>query len=209
MKNGFFLTLEGPDGAGKSSQITLLAQKAREWGIETVITREPGGTAVGDAIRGVLLNPSYQEMVSLTEVFLYAASRAQLVHEVIMPALEAGKLVICDRFLDSSLAYQVYGGGMDFDFVWRTNLEAVKGRLPDKTFILDINPAAGLARRGLAFADRMEQKPLVFHERVREGFLTVATRFPERITVLNGTCPLHEVFNQIWENVSPAIAKLR
>ena len=149
------------------------------------------------------------EIVPLTEALLYAASRAQLVQEVIKPALTAGKLVLCDRFIDSSLAYQVYGGGLDFDFVWRTNLAAVDGCLPDKTFVLNIEPQVGLARRGAAAADRMEQKPLAFHQRVQQGFLQLAERFPERLTVVEADRPADEVFAEIWRQAAPHVAALR
>lgn len=209
MSKGYFISLEGPDGAGKTTQLTRLEHAANAWGIPTVCTREPGGTPVGDAVRKILLDPAYGEMVPLTEVFLYAAARAQLYHEVVGPALTAGSLVLCDRFIDSTLAYQAYGGAMDFDFVLQSNLRAVQGRLPDKTFILDLDPAGGLARRSAAQADRVEQKPLSFHLRVREGFLLLAKRFPERIVVLDGSLPEDEVFSMIWEQVCSDLEKLR
>jgi dTMP kinase len=209
VRKGYFITLEGPDGAGKTTQLARLLAAAAEAGVPVVTTREPGGTAVGDAVRGILLDPQYGEIVPLTEALLYAASRAQLVQEVIKPALTAGKLVLCDRFIDSSLAYQVYGGGLDFDFVWRTNLAAVDGCLPDKTFVLNIEPQVGLARRGAAAADRMEQKPLAFHQRVQQGFLQLAERFPERLTVVEADRPADEVFAEIWRQAAPHVAALR
>jgi dTMP kinase len=209
MKEGYFISLEGPDGAGKTTQLARLGEAAQKLGIVPVYTREPGGTPVGDAVRRILLDPSFREMVPLTEVFLFAAARAQLFHEVVGPALSAGGLVLCDRFIDSTLAYQVYGGKMDFEFVLEANLKAVHGRLPDKTFILDIEPATGLARRGENVADRVEQKPLAFHSRVREGFLELARRFPERIVVLNGTLPEAEVFSIIWKHIGPELERLR
>ncbi|MCR3921015.1 MAG: dTMP kinase [Firmicutes bacterium] len=209
MRKGYFITLEGPDGAGKTTQLQRLLTFAQQYGFETVNTREPGGTPVGDAVRGILLDPQYGEMIPLTEALLYAASRAQLVHEVIGPALDAGKVVICDRFIDSSLAYQAYGGELDFDFVLRTNVAAINGYMPDQTFILDLNPKEGLARRDASLADRMEQKSLAFHQRVREGFLALATRFPERIIVIAANRPVEDVFASIWENVGPALTALR
>lgn len=209
MKKGVFITLEGLDGAGKTTQINLLSAKAQALGIATVTTREPGGTALGDAIRKILLDPSYKEMLPLTEAFLYAASRAQHVAEVIRPALAAGKLVICDRFYDSSLAYQAFGGGLAFEFVRYINEEAVKDCKPDCTFILDLEPRVGQARKGQMKADRIEQKALAFHERVREGFLQLAQKQPERITVLDATESPEAIFNAIWAKVAPLLGLSR
>ena len=209
MKKGYFVSLEGPDGAGKTTQGIRLATTVRALGIETILTREPGGTTLGDAVRKILLDPTFQEIVPLTEVFLYAAARAQLYHEVIAPGLAAGNFLLCDRFIDSTLAYQVYGGKMDFNFVLQANLRAIEGRLPDKTFVLDLEPASGLARRGAGAADRVEQKPLSFHGRVREGFLLLARQFPERIVVVDGSLPPDELAAIIWRNVSPELEKLR
>ncbi len=201
-KKGIFISLEGPDGAGKTTQLQLIAQKAAQLGIETVCTREPGGTAVSDAIREVLLDPRYGEITPLTEVFLYAAARAQLYSEIIAPALLDGKLVLCDRFIDSSLAYQVYGGGVDWDFVLNINLKAVQERLPDRTFILDLPPDVGFSRRAGVAADRIEQKSSNFHSRVRQGFLEISRRFPERIVVINGEQDADEVFRNIWDGIA-------
>lgn len=209
MKQGFFVTLEGPDGAGKTTQLARLSEKAKEWGIKTVCTREPGGTPVGDAVRKILLEPSFGEMVPLTEVFLYAAARTQLMCEVVLPALNDGKFVLCDRFIDSTLAYQVYGGGMDFRFVWHANLAAIQNRLPDMTFVLDVEPERGLSRRGALQPDRVEQKPLEFHRKVRQGFLALAERFPQRIYVIPGMLPEEEVCRAIWDKVAPKLDSLR
>ena len=208
MKQGYFITLEGPDGAGKTTQLTRLLSAATHLGIETVRTREPGGTPVGDAVRKILLDPDFGEMVPLTEVFLYAAARAQLFHECIGPSLRQGKLVLCDRFIDSTLAYQAYGGDLDFDFVLQTNMQAIGGRLPNRTFMLDINPEAGLSRRDRALADRIEQKSLTFHNRVRSGFLALSQRYPQRIVVIDGTLSEDEVFAVIWRHVRPELEKL-
>lgn len=208
MKRGYFLSLEGPDGAGKTTQLKRLAAAVARLGYDVLLTREPGGTAVGDAVREILLNPAFGEITPLAEVFLYAAARTQLVRQVIDPALREGKVVLCDRFIDSTLAYQVFGGGMEWDFVLSVNMQAVGGRLPDRTFILDIDPQTGLSRRGSACADRMEQKPLPFHERVRSGFLALAEYFPRRITVIDGTLPQDDVFAEIWRSVHPAVTAL-
>jgi dTMP kinase len=205
MKKGLLISFEGPDGAGKSTQIKLLAARAAELGLAFTCTREPGGTPIGDAIRALLLDTRFKEMTPLSESFLYAAARAQLFAEELQPLLDQGTLVFCDRFLDSSLAYQAYGGGLDVEFVLDINLAAVRGRLPDKTFILDLPPEEGLARRAAFVGDRIEQKPLAFHRRVREGFLILADRFPERITVIDATLPEEQVFSLIWAKVAPLL----
>jgi dTMP kinase len=204
---GILISLEGPDGAGKTTQIELLSARASHAGFKTLKTREPGGTPLGDDVRAILLNPRYQEMKPLTEVFLYAAARAQLFGQVIEPALSRGELVLCDRFIDSSLAYQAYGGGIDFDFVLQLNMEAIKGRLPDHTFILDLPPQRGLTRRPAATADRVEQKPLGFHNLVRSGFLALCEQFPSRITVIDATLPIESVSAQIWDVVVPVLRR--
>jgi dTMP kinase len=208
MQKGLFVTLEGLVGGGKSTQIKRLVERAQSLGIETVTSREPGGTEAGDAIRAILLDPRFSTMTALTEAFLYAASRAQLVHEIIAPALKCGKLVICDRFLDSSLAYQAAGGGLDFDFVLSINKRAVQGCMPDRTYILDLQPELGQRRRGEAAADRVEQKPLAYHRRVRDGFLRLAEFFPERIRVLDAALPPDELFMRIWEDLTPLLKKM-
>jgi dTMP kinase len=209
MKKGYLISLEGPDGAGKTTQLTCLGEKAEACGINVLYTREPGGTPVGDAVRKILLDPVFGEMVPLTEVFLYAAARAQLYHQRVGPALETGRLILCDRFIDSTLAYQAYGGKLDFDFVLQTNLKAVQDRLPDKTFILDIDPACALARRSVLMADRVEQKPLEYHNRVRDGFLALAHTYPERIVVVDGTMPEEKLASIIWEHVREDLERLR
>jgi dTMP kinase len=208
MRQGYFITLEGPDGAGKTTQLALLGENAAALGIDLLFAREPGGTAVGDAVREVLLNPAFEEMVPLTEVFLYAAARAQLYRQILAPALAEGRLILCDRFIDSTLAYQVYGGQMDYDFVLQANLKAIDGRMPDKTFLLDIEPSCGLTRGAVRCADRMERKPLAFHQRVRNGFLELARSFPGRIVVVDGMQHPRQVAAQIWEHVRPDLEKL-
>jgi len=201
-KEGTLISLEGPDGAGKTTQAAYLAALAREKGLEVISTREPGGTPLGDVVRAVLLDPSFAEMVPLTEVFLYAAARAQLFDQVIAPALKQGVLVLCDRFIDSSLAYQAYGGNVDLEFVWGVNLAAIKDRVPDRTFILDLPPEQGFSRL-FGRGDRVEQKPISFHRRVRSGYLALAERFPERITVVDATLPPEQVRAVIREAVTP------
>lgn len=165
---------EGPEGAGKSTQLRLLAAHLERVGRSVVTTREPGGTPEGDRIRALVLEPSLS-VTPLAEFLLYSASRAQLVSEVIGPALAAGQTVLCDRYTGSSVAYQGYGRGLDLGFVARVNHEATGGLRPDLTLLLDIDPVAGLqrvARRGAS--DRLERADLDFHHRVRRGFLAQA-----------------------------------
>ncbi len=207
-RQGYFISLEGPDGAGKTTQQRILAQAVQSMGLTVTCTREPGGTTLGDAIRAILLNPAYCDMAVCAEVFLYAAARAQIYREVIGPALRRGEVVISDRFLDSSLAYQAYAGGADEDFVLKVNLKATEQCLPDRTFLLDLPPQAGLARRAACCRDRMEQKPPEFHQRVREGFLSLATRFPERISVVDAALPEDKVAGLIWQQCRPALLHL-
>jgi len=207
-RRGYFISLEGPDGAGKTTQLARLAASVQAMGLPVTGTREPGGTALGDAVRAILLDPAYREMAAMAEVFLCAAARAQLHQEVIKPALLRGEVVLCDRFLDSSLAYQAYGGGVELDFVLEVNLKATERQLPDHTFLLDLPPEAGLARRSGNSKDRMELKSREFHRRVRKGFLALSARFPERITVVDASLTEDEVADFIWRQCQPALRTL-
>lgn len=207
-RRGCFISLEGPDGAGKTTQQKILAQAVQSLGLQVTCTREPGGTMLGDAVRAILLDPSYRNMTVYAEVFLYAAARAQGYREIIGPALRRGEVVISDRYLDSSLAYQAYAGGIDENFVLDVNLKATEQCLPDRTFLLDLPPQAGLARRAACHRDRMELKPPEFHQRVREGFLSLATRFPGRITVIDASLPAGEVADLIWRQCRTVLQSL-
>lgn len=196
---GLFVSLEGPEGAGKSTQIKMLNDFFYKNRIPYKVIREPGGTQVGDAIRSILLNPAYKEMETTTEILLYAASRSQLVREVILPALKRGEIVLCDRYVDSSIAYQGYGAENAMDTVIGINQVATGGLVPDRTYLLDLPVEEGekrlLARGG--DKDRMEQKSKLFHERVRTGYLLLAKRDPGRFKVINATDPPEKVFDQI------------
>ncbi|HLW61542.1 MAG TPA: dTMP kinase [bacterium] len=203
---GIFITLEGPEGAGKTTQGRLLADYLRGGGREVVCVREPGGTAIGERIRTLLLDPAHCDMTPCTEMLLFAASRAQLVREVVVPALRAGRWVVCDRFVDASLAYQGVGRGLDVEVVRSVNAAATDGLAPDLTVLLDIDPATGLARaraktdvsaRTRGAGDRMEQEVLAFHQRVREGFLSLAQKEPQRIAVIDARGPVGAVQDQI------------
>ncbi len=182
---GKLITFEGPDGAGKTTQVNLTATALREDGYDVLVTREPGGTRLSEAIRGILLDPAFKEMTPSAEALLYAASRAQLVGEVVLPALGSGRVVLCDRFVDSSLAYQGYGRGLDLGMLRMINSPALRGIGAFLTILLDLEPGEGLRRAAkLEKMDRLEQEDLAFHRRVRDGYLALARQNPERIKVV-------------------------
>ncbi len=182
--NGLFITLEGCEGSGKSTQMVHLAELLRAAGAGVHALREPGGTAVGEQVREILLSPAHQGMDAVTEVLLYEAARAEHVARVIRPALEAGAIVVCDRYADSSTAYQGYGRGLDLAMVRLLNDWATGSLVPDCTLILDVPPAEGLALATHEGADRLEREAIAFHERVREGYLAMAREEPERFVVI-------------------------
>ena len=182
-----FITLEGPEGSGKSTQLRLLTTFLREHGFNVVATREPGGTPIGDEIRGILHHVDNTAMSPIAEVLLYAASRAQLVSEIIRPALVAGKLVICDRYIDSTFAYQGYGRGLDQDMLKALTSIATGDLWPDLTLLLDVEVSTGLARR-LSEGEEMNRLDLeesAFHERVRRGYHRLAQSHPDRWEVVD------------------------
>jgi len=189
---GRFITFEGPEGSGKSTQIRRLADWLTERGKEVFCTREPGGTPVGEAIRGLLQHDVEGENLGArAELLLFSASRAQLVDRVIAPALEKGVWVLCDRFLDSTLAYQGFGRGMDLEALGQINAFAVQDCRPDLTLLLDLKVEVGFARlksryeANGASKDRFEREEQAFHERVRQGYLQLAEREPDRFSILN------------------------
>ncbi len=204
-RRGLFVVFEGPEGAGKSTQIARLARRLEGAGRDVLLTREPGGTRAGDAVRRVLLDPE-QVIHPLTEFLLYSASRAQLVSEVIAPALEAGRDVVSDRFTGASVAYQGHGRGLDLGLVAYLNERAAAGLRPDLTVLLDIDPEAGLARaRTRSGQDRLEAAGLPFHRRVREGYLAQAAADPTWL-VVDAAAPEDEVAEAVWAGVSRLIA---
>lgn len=196
--SGLFVTFEGPDGSGKTTQIRKLAGYLYEQGVPHVLTREPGGTAISDRIRELLLDPEHKEMVNETEVLLYAASRAQHVREKVIPALEAGKVVLCDRFVDASIAYQGYGLQMEVEKVKEINRFATGRLTPARSYFLDL-PADKSRQRLMnrSGLDRIEQKQEAYHERVREAFLLLYEENAERICLLNGEKEKEELFSEI------------
>ena len=182
-----FITFEGPDGSGKTTQLNLLLAALKARGLDPVRTREPGGTEIGDQIRSVIMNMKNKSMHPRTEILLFCSSRAQLVEELIRPSLQAGKLVLCDRYADSTLAYQGYGHGLDREELGRLLDFATGGLKPDLTLLFDIPAEAGLRRRQVNHDEwnRMDDYALQFHERVRRGYLEMAAADPKRWIVIN------------------------
>ena len=190
-----FLVVEGMDGAGKSTQIERLAGWLTQAGSPPVVTREPGATPIGERIREILLDPASAGMDPKTEALLYAADRAQHAAQVIRPALAAGRVVISDRYVDSSLAYQGIARGLGVDPVLELNAQAIQGRLPDRTFLVLVEPEVAAERS--AAGDRIEREGLDFHRKVNEAYRALATMFPERITSVDGNRPTDEIAKEI------------
>ena len=208
MKNGIFISFEGPDGSGKTTQIERLAAFLKEQGYECLITREPGGTAISEAVRGILLDPAYKEMDYMTEAMLYASARAQLVAEVIRPALSEGKAVISDRFVDSSVVYQGIARGLGIDEVYRLNGFAIQGLMPSLTIHLDLSAEEGIRRKkNQAELDRLEQEDISFHAQVTEGYRTLAKLSPDRIRTIDATLPVEVIEERIRALVQEEFGK--
>ncbi|MBQ8374554.1 MAG: dTMP kinase [Clostridia bacterium] len=184
---GKLITFEGCDGCGKSTQLKILSDFLQSGGIPHIFTREPGGGKISEAIRGVLLDGKNAEMSDECEALLYAAARAQHINDRIAPALREGKLVVCDRYVDSSFAYQAYARGLGMEFVAKINAFALEEYLPDLTFFIDLSPEDAFQRKhGADENDRLEQAGLAFHKKVYEGYLALAKQYPDRFVVLNG-----------------------
>jgi dTMP kinase len=193
---GKFITIEGPDGAGKTTQVKKIYKYLTSGGRNVLLTREPGGTALGEKLREMLLSPVEERPVPEAEALIYAASRAQLIKNVISPALLHGTYVLCDRFVDSSLAYQGWARGLGIGEILRINRWFIGEVWPDLTILLDIDPEVSLKRLERA-RDRLEKETLEFHKRVREGFLKVREMFPERIVLVDASRSPEEVFDRI------------
>ncbi|MGH2734273.1 MAG: dTMP kinase, partial [Actinomycetota bacterium] len=197
-RRGFFVAFEGGEGAGKTTQMDALVERLRARGEEVVTTREPGGTEIGERIRDLLLDPANRVMDARAEALLYAADRAQHVAEVVRPALDAGKVVVSDRFVDSSLAYQGLARGLGLDEVYEISKWAIDGELPDLVIYLEVPPGVGLERKESA-PDRLELESDGFHERVFEAYRELASRFPERFVVVDATRPKAAVHQEVLE----------
>lgn len=199
---GIFISMEGPDGSGKSTQLELLKKYLSDKGYEIIITREPGGTKISEAIREIILNKEYTEMSYMTEALLYASARAQLVSEVIEPALLAGKAVISDRFVDSSAVYQGMARGLGVENVYKINEFAIQGVMPDLTIHLDLPAKAGISRKkDQKELDRMELETLDFHEKVAEGYRRLAELSPDRIYTIDATQSIETIHRQIVDKI--------
>lgn len=199
---GIFITMEGPDGAGKSTQIDMLKSYLNDRGYDVLITRDPGGNEISEAIRQIILNKDFTEMGYMTELLLYASARAQLVKENIKPALEAGKAVIADRFIDSSAVYQGIARGLGIDTVYKVNEFALQGIMPDMTFLMDLDAEMGITRKkNQAELDRMENETLEFHRKVVEGYRLLAESNQDRIVKIDATLPISEIHGIIVRHV--------
>ena len=198
------VTFEGLDFCGKTTQVQILESwlSASVSGAKVTVVREPGGTRISELIRDLLLDPYHAEIDAVAELFLFSAARSQLVRQNILPALKRGDIVICDRFADSTVAYQGYGRGIDLDTIDKINTLATAGVVPDTTFLLDISPEESYRRRGSYGAmvksdDRMEQSGIAFYARVREGYLAIARAYPERVFLIDGTKPVDVIAGEI------------
>lgn len=203
---GLFITFEGGEGCGKSFQSKVLCNKLDRLGVPVVLTYEPGGTLLGDEVRSLLKRKRLEVISPETELFLFAACRIQLVTDVIRPSLEQGKVVICDRFADSTVAYQGYGRGIDLEVIKTIHLIATQGVKPDLTILLDIPADKGLRRKRTKTRDRFEEAGLAFHNRVRNGYLKLAADEPERWLVIDATLPRTNISDIAWSKVSHLLA---
>ena len=196
---GIFITVEGGDGAGKSTQVSLMEKYLKDKGLSPLMLREPGGTPISEKIREIILDRKNSEMADMTEVLLYAAARAQLVEEVIIPELQRGRVIVCDRFLDSSIAYQGFGRGISVKAIEEINSFATAGISPDLTIYLDITPERSFRRKSLMGdkPDRIEAEKLEFHQNVYNGYKYVAEKHPDRVFCVDAAQDVEKVFEDI------------
>ena len=204
---GVLITFEGVEGSGKSTQAERLAKRLAALGVPFLVWREPGGTGIGEAIRSILLDPKNKEMNGLTELLLYLASRNQLVRKKVMPALNDGKVVILDRFGDSSIAYQGYGRELGEKFVGRLNKLATADTRTNLTVLVDVPIEVGRGRKASGVLDRLERERVQFHERVREGYLRVARRAPGRFKIVDGTLSADELELVVFSHVEELLKR--
>jgi dTMP kinase len=212
MNSGIFITMEGPEGAGKTTILKLLGDALQKEGYSVVLTREPGGIPISEQIREVILNKENTAMDSRTEALLYAAARRQHLVEKIIPALDRGMIVLCDRFIDSSLAYQGHARGLDMEEIYNINQFAIGDFMPDVTFYFDIDPAEGLKRISAndhREVNRLDLEALHFHEKVREGYQLVMERWKDRFVRIDASQPLDLVFEQTKASISEVLRKVK
>ena len=214
-RKALFITFEGPEGAGKSTQIKLLHDYLVQKGYEVTVTREPGGTPLAEDFRNIVKHYQGDEpLFDQTELLLFAAARSQHVNYLIKPALEAGRIVLCDRFIDSTEAYQGAGRTLDMDFLHRLNDFAINGCRPDLTLLLDLPVEIGLSRAQVRAAgkenynDRLEAEKIDFHQRVRNSYLAIAAREPQRVKVLDARLGIEELFAQLKKQVDDALSEV-
>ena len=206
--SGLFITLEGTDGSGKTTQINRLKEYFSERGYRVVCTREPGGTPIGEKIREIIIDKNNSEMANITEALLYAAARAQLVNEVIEPVLKDGGVVISDRFLDSSLVYQGFARGMGENFIKNINRAGVNSLEPDINFLLKLKPEDSIARKSKqAELDRLEAEKANFHQRVFDGYISLARRNKERIKIIDALKTEEDIHNEILNHIESFMKK--
>jgi dTMP kinase len=209
-KEGFFITLEGGEGSGKTTVLGRVAAYLQNRSMPYRITREPGGIEIAEKIRSIILDPAHTAMDARTEALLYAASRSQHLAEVVEPALREGLTVLCDRFVDSSLVYQGHARGLGMEEVWSINRFAIGNRMPDLTFYLDVDPEIGLSRIAAnqdREVNRLDMESLAFHQKVREGYHLLIKANPERIVVLDANRPIHLVEQDIVRTLEERVLK--
>jgi len=208
-----FITFEGIEGCGKTTQITLLGQYLKKNDLEFLVTREPGGTIIGDKIRKILLDPQNSRITPLAELLLYAANRSQHVNEIIKPAIKKDRIVLCDRFCDATFVYQGFARGLDLGFIKKLNLLVSEEILPELTFLIDCPVQVGLSRAnsrmnspsGKKGEDRFERESISFHQKIREGYLLIAKQETRRVAVIDGTKDKNTVHREICRVVSSRI----
>lgn len=202
VQKGIFITFEGPEGAGKTTVITELYSRLEKVGRKVILTREPGGVLIAEKIREIILDNRHQEMDPKTEALLYAAARRQHLVEIVIPALRSGAVVLCDRFIDSSLAYQGYARGLDVDEVFSINQFAIEDTMPDITVFFDIDPKEGLARIAVNSEreqNRLDNESIKFHNRVYEGYQELIRSYPNRIVQVDASLSKEDVTENVWK----------
>lgn len=210
MSKSLFITFEGPEGAGKTTILKKIVERFQEQGIDILATREPGGSYIAEQIRQVILNPNHTEMDARTEALLYAAARSQHFAEKIEPALAEGKIVLCDRFIDSSLAYQGVGRSLGINKVYDINVFAIGNKMPDCTILFDLDPEVGLSRihaHSEREINRLDVESLTFHQSVRDAYLQLAEKYSNRIQIVDANRPIEVVVEDVWRILQTSIAK--